>query len=603
MLALLLLLCCATRTGPHIYLLRSQATLAQGGWRVDYELECARRALVSLGAPPRLVSEAEIPSLEPGLLVLSNVRCMSEEDVQAVRAFCQRGGKLLATAQSSYRQADGSPWQPNGLALSPELGGDFRRWSQPDKLDAILLGKRNAMTLKPRPGVKVLARFDSGDAAVLQTAQGIYIGEDLLSPEDLAAPATRQLLAGYLTRLGYGGPGKPYQEPAPPLPYRDMLPEGPTLRVLLEEKLPSLRVGKRELRAILTVGKAPALGLYDGQGKLLSRSTGPVPLQDKPFTVMRITRANGAYRWGAYRGKLEVEPGEHGLRVINVVSLEEYCAGVVPNEVPPGFPLEALKAMAVVARSFALAHRGEKHSGADLCDEVHCQVYGGLASEADATTAAVLGSSGVLLTRAGRPIDATFHAVCGGVGQDADRVWSGRGAPYLQGSPDTLKSDPGDLSSEKAVTAFLEHPPEDACCREAGRFRWRETYSRAELERKLGESIADWQGPLRQVEVTSRGPLGRVDELTLVGARSYPVRGDAIRWLTSGGKIGSAGLNSTLFVVRAREDGYEFLGGGWGHGVGMCQEGAAGRARAGQDYRTILEHYYPGATVTGPPPG
>lgn len=591
-LAVLLLLSCDP-AGPRIYLYKSPYNT---GWRTEYELESAARTLESLGAPPRVVTSLD--GLRPGLLILSNVRCMSSDEVQKVRQFCAEGGKLLATAQTSYRQQDGSPWQPNGMALSKELGGDFNRWIQPDSQDGILLGKRNAMALKPHKGTKVLARFDNGDAAVLETASGIYCGEDLLSPEDTAAPEVRQLLQRLLPRVlpGYVATQKPYRELPAPLPYREMLPEGRSLRILVEEKIPVLTVGKRQVRSIQTVGKAPAVGIYDAKGKLVSRSDDSVTLQDKPYTALRITRSNGAYRWGAYRGALEIAPTEQGLTLVNVLSLEEYVAGVVPNEVPPSFPPEALKAMAVVARSFAVAHLGEKHAGADLCDEVHCQVYGGLASEADSTTAAVLGSGGCLLTRGGAPIDATFHAVCGGVGQDAERVWGGRGG--LRGRPDTLKSDPGDLSSEEAVRKFLEHPPEDACCSAAGRFRWKESYTAAELEPKLKASIPDWRGPLTSLEVTARGPLGRAQELTLNGA--YTVHGDAIRWITSGGKISSSGLNSTLFVVRQNGDRFELLGGGWGHGVGMCQEGAAGRARAGLGFQAILQHYYPGTEVTGP---
>lgn len=576
----------------------------QTGWRADYELDCARRALASIGAEPRVVTD--LKGLGPGVLVLSNVRRMSRDEIQAARDFCARGGKLLATAQTSYRQPDDSPWQQNGLALGPELGGEFRRWAQPDRLESvlleeapILLGKRNAMLLKPSKGATVLGKFETGDAAILETAHGIYCGEDLLAPEDLAAPETRALLSRLMQKLleGYRPSEGLYEDRSPDIPFREMLPEGRPMRILIEEGLSELTVGKRQVRIIQTVGKLPAVAVYDAAGKLLERSESPLRLRDEPYCRLRITRPNGAYRSGAFRGKLEVAPTDEGLTVVNELSLEEYLAGVVPNEVPPTFPLESLKAMAVVARSFSLAHRGEKHSGADLCDEVHCQVYGGVAGEADETTAAVLGSSGVLLTYGGEPIDAVFFAVCGGVGQDADRVWGGRGSPYLVGSPDTLETDPGDLSSEEAITQFLEHPPLDACCARAGRFRWKESYTTAELESKLAQSVPLFRGPLRELEVTVRGPLGRAEELVVNGR--YVVRGDAIRWITSGGKIGSAGLNSTLFVIRRSEKGFELLGGGWGHGAGMCQEGAAGRARAGAEYRAILEHYYPGTEVSG----
>jgi stage II sporulation protein D len=109
-------------------------------------------------------------------------------------------------------------------------------------------------------------------------------------------------------------------------------------------------------------------------------------------------------------------------------------------------------------------------------------------------------------------------------------------------------------------------------------------------------------GSLLDLEVAERSALGRVSRLRILGTEcSHAVEKDAIRWILSGGRIGTGGLNSTLFFIEKEGEGDElaftFRGGGWGHGVGMCQEGARGRALSGQDYRAIISHYYPGTAI------
>jgi peptidoglycan hydrolase-like amidase len=145
-----------------------------------------------------------------------------------------------------------------------------------------------------------------------------------------------------------------------------------------------------------------------------------------------------------------------------------------------------------------------------------------------------------------------------------------------------------------------------------GRFRWEESMLWSQFEAKLKESVPvlvpnSTLTTLKNVEVTRRDRSGRVAELKLsADPVDLTLGGDSVRWSTSGGKIGAGGLQSSLFYLDVSGVGdtrtVKIRGGGWGHGVGMCQEGAAGRAKAGQNYRQLIKHYYPGTVLLSPEP-
>ena len=132
-------------------------------------------------------------------------------------------------------------------------------------------------------------------------------------------------------------------------------------------------------------------------------------------------------------------------------------------------------------------------------------------------------------------------------------------------------------------------------------------YSQVELTRALRAALEVTRGSefrglstVQNLTVEERTASGRVRVLSIQSPEStYRVEGDAIRWLFSGGKISTAGLQSTLFEVEKSGDGFLIKGGGWGHGVGLCQQGSSGRADAGQSYQDILSHYYPETTLLG----
>lgn len=344
---------------------------------------------------------------------------------------------------------------------------------------------------------------------------------------------------------------------------------------------------------------------------------------------------NGGYQGSVYRGKLYLQiNGQGQIQPINELPLESYMCGVVPSEVPARFHEQALRAMACVARTYTLSHLGaHRAQGFDLCDSVHCQAYGGVQGEAAVVSRVVADTAGLILSSNGRPIDATYHAVCGGWGEAPQNVWDKRAAlPYLQARTDVSadarlatwsKLFPAGgscfvdkrqtngkrvmvLSSlEKAWRDFVDNPPK-SFCQAATRFRWRQSYTLQDLRARLRQSLPvtlgakpESLGERLDLRVTRRSAGGRVAELLIASERgSFKVGGDKIRWLTSGGRIGAEGLKSNFFYVTRQNGEFVFVGCGWGHGAGLCQEGAQGRALAGQDFRQILRHYYPGAVVT-----
>lgn len=293
-----------------------------------------------------------------------------------------------------------------------------------------------------------------------------------------------------------------------------------------------------------------------------------------------------------YRGRVEVyRHPRHGLVVVNQLALETYLRGVVPLEIGPRSPeeFEAVKAQAVAARTYAVANLGRRDSlGFDVFGNVEDQVYGGREVERDDATRAVRATAGEILVWRGRPIRAYYHSTGGGTTARVTDVWELEDAPYLRRVEDT-------------------RPEGGHYCAISPRYRWEESWSAGELEEAVRAGVerrfgaAEPVGPVRAVEVRERGPEGRIRRLR-IRTRSgvWTVEKNDIRFFlrTPDGRA----LRSTRFdVVEAppSHEGLRLRGRGYGHGVGMCQWGAIGRARAGHGYREILTHYYPGTEIRG----
>jgi SpoIID/LytB domain protein len=306
----------------------------------------------------------------------------------------------------------------------------------------------------------------------------------------------------------------------------------------------------------------------------------------------------------SYRGSLLLTLDRMGkLAVINRVALEDLLSGLVPSEIFARAHPEALKAQAVTARGEVLAKIGLKHLADPylLCSEQHCAVYKGKTGEVASTNEAVLRTRGeALFSQDGRLVDSVYSAVCGGHTENNENVWGGPPDPSLRGQPDLIEGKGEAGPSPENLAAFLSTPEPSACrlstFSQPSRYRWERHFQSADLDTRTS---ALGVGHVQAITVTERGVSGRAKALTLSGEEgATEVRGELeIRKL-----FGM--LNSSMFLVepQRKADGtiteWVFRGGGWGHGVGMCQTGAAGRAEAGQSYRTILRHYFNGAEVS-----
>ena len=343
-------------------------------------------------------------------------------------------------------------------------------------------------------------------------------------------------------------------------------------------------------RVLATGQRCEPVRLAAAGGRVRVVATG----ETAPRVLLRADGVDGAVRWRGtrYRGELEIAVERGALRVVNRVGLEDYLRGVVPAEIGGRDPRDraAVEAQAVAARTYAAARIGARSAQAfDLVAGTADQVYGGRDAERPETDEAVRGTRGLVLTW-GDAIAATpYSANAGTVTASPDEVfWRQAPAPYLRPVDDRA--------------------PDGRCwCDVSGRTAWERRFTAADLATLLARHGAAYGarppagvGAIRAVRVAERGPSGRVTRLELEtdGGR-VTLRGNDIRYvLRARGEL----LPSTAFDLAVEGGGdavaaITLRGSGNGHGVGMSQWGAIGRARAGQDARTILAAYYPGTRL------
>jgi stage II sporulation protein D len=317
-----------------------------------------------------------------------------------------------------------------------------------------------------------------------------------------------------------------------------------------------------------------------------------------------------------YAGVVEIYVDEAGeLAALNEIPIDVYLRDVVPAEMPAGFPPEALKAQAILSRSVVMAEKSVKHLNDpfELCAHVHCQVYSGLTHEDERTNAAVDATRGMVLMQDGTLVEAHYAAVCGGHTEDANLTWMTPMMHPTRGVPCTCGGtvDIPDLSTESGVRKWIQSSP-DVCCNLVdyelpvtttyGRkhFRWEVSYTRHELEKILKEKTGENIGTLYDIIPIRRGRSGRLMEIEVLGSRkNFRIR----RELKIRRALSHSALESSCFIVDVVHDSsgnpmeIVFTGAGWGHGVGLCQCGAARKAVQGADAAQIFEHYFPGITV------
>ena len=368
------------------------------------------------------------------------------------------------------------------------------------------------------------------------------------------------------------------------------------------EKEPSHRGSRHEVLRIVSRDGGLEVVRESGESILTSPASLVLEYRDPGATTLVFDFVSEAGSFfsvtedRAYRGRLEFRPSPGGLTLINSLGIEEYLYGVLPSEMPAGWPREALKAQAVAARSYTLAYLGTYASrGFDLHGSVLSAAYRGVGGESRSTTEAVDATRGLYMTVGGRPLRAYYSANHGGYSEDSLFVW-GADAD-MQAVPDKLVAPRDSFLPIDDLDLWVRGIPSSYSSvdrlHSPAAYRWEKWVAADEIARRLAPETQ--VGTIVRILTRGRGISGRVNAVEVVGtAGSVTVTGDRIR-----SRLG--GLRSNLFVLRPKlgPGGFPeyvvFHGAGWGHGVGMDQSGAAGMAQAGYGAEEILRHYYPKA--------
>jgi SpoIID/LytB domain protein len=361
------------------------------------------------------------------------------------------------------------------------------------------------------------------------------------------------------------------------------------------------------------------------------------------FSLFNVTIGN-RFHWErtedqTFQGDLIFGLRKDGtITAINEISLEDYLTSVISSEMCGDAPMEFLKTHAILSRSWLLAalnrkkkknerstavnktaekhgevirwYDREDHELFDVCADDHCQRYQGITKiESEQAEEAVRETRGIVITHQDQICDARYSKACGGITEDFDTAWDDKRVPYLRSISDaSVPHRP--ITTEEEASAWILSNPEAYCGTKDERllekilpdfdqktksfFRWRVETSRTELEEILREKSGLDFGALQKIVPLRRGPSGRISRLRVVGSKRSMVVGKELeirRWLSR------SHLYSSAFIVKAEAERFIFHGAGWGHGVGLCQIGAAVMATRGFSASEILNHYFRGVKI------
>jgi stage II sporulation protein D len=326
------------------------------------------------------------------------------------------------------------------------------------------------------------------------------------------------------------------------------------------------------------------LQLFNQNRNLLYKDYFPIILEPVDLNSRFI------YKGNTYSGSVSFQPAsESAVHLINTLPLETYLSGVVPEEIPSTKKenFEAIKAQAICARTYAL-NRIKDNSTADydLEASITDQVYRGYSRQSTLAKQAIEETRGVVITYLGQPATVYYHSTCGGRLESAANVWPGRNLPYLTEGFDSVD----DIYS----------------CSLSPYFRWLETRSFVELDSlfdviyhksQLTKAVEDTTEIDLNLQITKRNSSGRVTDLQIIyGDTTVLLSGYEIRHFFKD-KNGKS-LPSNLFYITQQDDSTLTIhGGGFGHGVGMCQYGALYMAQHGFMHYHIISKYFPGTKL------
>jgi stage II sporulation protein D len=351
----------------------------------------------------------------------------------------------------------------------------------------------------------------------------------------------------------------------------------PVIRIALDLNLEDVHIDASSGMKIYRVAEdyqllaedASEVRVKDGKDQGVRVNDELVDLDEGASLYLIPANPHGRLTYGGknYRGIFVLRGSLKGTILINMLNLEDYLKGVVPGELPPHFfgEIEALKAQAVAARTYALKNLGRfGELGFDLYATPRSQLYEGMSLEHPLSNRAVEETKGEVAVYDGKLINALYTSTCGGATENAEAVFGGNAVPYLQSTECVMENE------------------------------WQDRTSREEIEARLNEYYPI--GKLIDLVPVKHGESKRVIELSIIGSeRRILVTGLKIRQVLN--------LRDTLFVIdrETDEEGlpahFIFSGRGWGHGVGLCQVGAFRMARNGATYEEILSNYYRGIKI------
>lgn len=314
----------------------------------------------------------------------------------------------------------------------------------------------------------------------------------------------------------------------------------------------------------------------------------------------------------------EESHSEENITLINILPIETYLQCVVGSEMNPESPVEFLKAHAVISRSWAIGkvlniHESDKtgeiktadkiigwedtssHHGFDVCSDDHCQRYQGLQPLNTVAREALRGTEGeVLVSQDGKIVDARFSKCCGGRTEIFSTCWGNKNYPYLKSFADPW-CDLSTLSSDVRNRLLIITLKDYDRFQTGYGYNWQQVVTKSQIEKNLKEKFGIKIGRILGIQELHRGPSGRIDLLRVKGDNGVIDIGKEL-WIRK--LLSDSHLYSSAFDIEDTGDEIILNGHGWGHGVGLCQIGAARMAWEGKNYKEILEFYYPGTALS-----
>ena len=373
---------------------------------------------------------------------------------------------------------------------------------------------------------------------------------------------------------------------------------------------------------------------------------GPHSTPERPTFLLKNVRIGIGFHWDRledqeFEGTLEIRDNADGTQTaINRLDVEDYLSSVITSEMSATSSLELLKAHAVISRSWVLRpiispstctdkpdlsdpnrhviwYERDAHEGFDVCADDHCQRYEGITRRDEHPEAAanvqkaIDATRGQVLMYDSKVCDARFYKSCGGATELFENAWANEHYNYLEPVRDEIGTPLPDLTIEENAQAFIRTSPSAYCNTTDERilsqvlnnydqetkdfYRWTVQYTKEELSEIIRERSGIDFGEILDLVPIKRGPSARLYEMQIVGSKRTMVIGKELeirKWLSR------SHLYSSAFVVDRNEQGdFILTGAGWGHGVGLCQIGAAVMADKGYTYQQILAHYFPGSEL------